>query len=1398
MNRRLQVLLLLALFATLATAMPIFTTVNEGCPLLSRENVTCPILCVTSRDLCPASVRPTCPPGTQVCNDGTNECRASCAGIENVCLCGFRDATTNLVPCATGSVKVSFTEFDPKNGTAQIEGECARVMNLQGVRKWETREGAQMMWAGKAFCPVPPTPRPDFTQPQWLVPFTVLGAEVLLFVLWNLYKRFRERGVKPLSNGGADEGSVNEKAGDKKVGDGDDSTKSSDEDEVETMTIKGYRNDYFGTFVFGTVCLISVGWFVYLSVLSADYYGSVTGTALGLFETNWDIASGVFIAVFYAAAIWLGTVTIARKRIRNFFRIACPPTEGNVVQIEREQKATILLDEKSAVLDAVHWAEDVLKRATGWHVFVATCPIEFTEEGRKYFNFQCTRYVYNNGRFEPYAFDLGQTNDELWKHANGLTDKDARWRQELIGPNFITVDVPNFVVALFQEFASFFYLYQAMMLWLFYYYAYYQVGLVDTIVILISAIIKVAIRLRSELRIKQMAEHVDEVRVLRDGKWAEKVSTADLVPGDVFEITEKRTVPVDAILLAGNVVVDESSLTGEPLPIRKFPLRDEPARYDRHGANKINTLYAGTIVSQSTPVVEGEKVRALVTHTGTQTDKGQLVRKILFPSPVSFIFNEQLKVVLLILLTWGAILFGLAIYLMRAGGGAAWLYGMYCICQILSPLLPAGLVVGQSVASSRLRSKNIYCVDLPRIMIAGKVQIFCFDKTGTLTKEGLEFHGATPVAAGEKGFEFEKKEVTPVVEQPYLMRLGLATCHTVTTLDNQLIGNPVDIEMFRATGWNLATKADDEFLDTIQPPKEEKEILQPAQIVKRFEFVHARASMSVAVLDPTTKHVHIFIKGSFEKVKELARPSSVPGDYDIVCSNLAREGCYVLAMAHRDLGEINLDEVRGMTREQLEEGADMLGLVVFKNNLKDDTYAAIKELKEGSTRTVMITGDNALTGIYIAKQCGMIPEGDRVLLADVHPKTRELFWCDVDDHSGTHVNVDEILNHSAGSSSSDRFEGHSGVELAVTGKAFDYLVENNLIRKYLFDIRVFARMTPAGKVQCVQLHMERGITAMCGDGGNDAGALRASHAGIALSEAEASIVSPFSTNRRTIMSCVTLLKEGRSALATSFAAYKYLIMYGETMAVLRLFAFYFSVSFSQAIWIMFDSLITVVMAGALVQAKATSKLAPVRPTARLLGPQTLVSTISQVALNFIFQGVNMALLRSQPWYRCHEFDSQTVDISKWWLIGDNYETETIGLTALFQFCNAAAVFNFGHHFRKAWFKNYWLVSVWVLYLALISWATVGDPNRFGCWMRINCGDPDTLVQLGYQRPDFAIETYNSPIHHNVFPWDFRWKLWGLCMANCFAGILFERLVVLGPVREMVKRRWPLKRLKLKL
>lgn len=247
--------------------------------------------------------------------------------------------------------------------------------------------------------------------------------------------------------------------------------------------------------------------------------------------------------------------------------------------------------------------------------------------------------------------------------------------------------------------------------------------------------------------------------------------------------------------------------------------------------------------------------------------------------------------------------------------------------------------------------------------------------------------------------------------------------------------------------------------------------------------------------------------------------------------------------------------------------------------------------------------------------------------------------------------------------------------------------------------------------------------------------------------------------------------------------------------MLKIFNFYFSVSVSNYVWIAVDVLITVLLTWAVSQSRAATRLEGQRPTARLLGPQTLASGMGLVAINWIFLIGAFVMLFKQPWFLCNEFDSSAVDMSKWYLLADNYEGEVLALVCLFQFINNAAVFNFGYKFRKAFYRNYTLVVLWLAYIAIVSHWTLADPNQFGCLFRFNCGTKEVLKQVGYAPSATYVEPYNTPLGHNVMPAEFRWKLWGLCMGNMAAALFYERLVVLGPVHAFLAKKFPVDRLK---
>lgn len=187
-----------------------------------------------------------------------------------------------------------------------------------------------------------------------------------------------------------------------------------------------------------------------------------------------------------------------------------------------------------------------------------------------------------------------------------------------------------------------------------------------------------------------------------------------------------------------------------------------------------------------------------------------------------------------------------------------------------------------------------------------------------------------------------------------------------------------------------------------------------------------------------------------------------------------------------------------------------------------------------------------------------------------------------------------------------------------------------------------------GKVKVIDILSSKGlIVGMCGDGGNDCGALRCAHVGIALSgtdttdgltlthshpdlrftqfilalprrppsDAEASVVSPFTSKTKSVESVVEVLREGRGALATSFAGYKFLITYGQLFSVVKLICLARGVIMCNMDYIFVDAIIIMSLTYTMTLALPLKELSPHRPTSSLLGPTTVFSVVGmQVAM----------------------------------------------------------------------------------------------------------------------------------------------------------------------------------------
>eukprot|EP00121_Abeoforma_whisleri_P017044 Awhi_evm1s15625 len=538
----------------------------------------------------------------------------------------------------------------------------------------------------------------------------------------------------------------------------------------------------------------------------------------------------------------------------------------------------------------------------------------------------------------------------------------ARRRLQEFGINSIPFTPTSIPMLFVSEFSTFFYYYQFIMYIVWVWFSYLFIALMEVSVVILSAIINVYIQWNNEKAIAQLTKHEATCNVKRDGNWT-KLSARFVVPGDIVQVEEKSGIPCDMVLVSGNALVNESSLTGESKPVQKTACRNESAMYNPHGSGVKHTLFAGTAVLQNeTTNQKSTSPLAIVTATGINTSKGELVSQILFPEKTSFRYEEELKIVFVILGVYSIVASIISIcFIINSGSNSSWVtmwaYVIFTVSQVMSPLLPVALQVGQIRSCQRLKEKDVYCVNPGRIAISGKIRIFCFDKTGTLNKDGMDFSAVVPVVTTLPPFsntaitnddsktvmkDLNQKgkflDVITNVDQsndiPLLMKYALATCHSLTLYGaSDVVGNEVETKMFQAIKWNLGAANSSGICRVTSPETFPGQNIYSLDILKKFEFNHELQTMSVIVEDAsastnnTPKKRHCFVKGSFEK--------SIPEDYLEQARQFALDGGYVLALAHRNFDSMNIT-IEDASRLKVEEKEKftLLGLMIFRNEAK--------------------------------------------------------------------------------------------------------------------------------------------------------------------------------------------------------------------------------------------------------------------------------------------------------------------------------------------------------------------------------------------------------------------------------------------------------------------------------
>jgi len=475
----------------------------------------------------------------------------------------------------------------------------------------------------------------------------------------------------------------------------------------------------------------------------------------------------------------------------------------------------------------------------------------------------------------------------------------------------------------------------------------------------------------------------------------------------------------------------------------------------------------------------------------------------------------------------------------------------------------------------------------------------------------------------------------------------MATCHELNMVEGEVLGDPLDDRMFAWTGWDLEVEGEEVTqADRLQmpymrgPAAADRSVLQAAPL-KLFPFSSELQRMTVVtriveeqVEEFSTPSTYVFCKGSPERVGAMCLAGSLPADYRAVLASHTSRGYRIIALAGRLLAPATAkhSRLRKLTREQAEEGLSFLGLVVLENRLKPVSKEVLGELRGARIRTVMVTGDNILTAVSVARDCALLPPGDTVVQVLVE-----------EDAAGELV-VEYVALEQQEQVGGARVVVEPTYHFAVEGPAFEAICERSRDTVLPFLATrggVFARMSPDMKQRLVEILQDLDYQViMCGDGANDCGALKAANAGISLSEAEASVAAPF-TSKTPDISCVpALIRESRAALVTSFGIFKYMAGYSITqfVSVMILYNIYSNLSDFQFVYIDLF-LITTIAALFGFNRSHRGPLAPTPPISSLFSPLPIFSLLSQLAIAVSFQVGALYLTTSQPWFEPFDYQN---------------------------------------------------------------------------------------------------------------------------------------------------------------
>ncbi|MBO5955046.1 MAG: cation-translocating P-type ATPase, partial [Clostridia bacterium] len=542
---------------------------------------------------------------------------------------------------------------------------------------------------------------------------------------------------------------------------------------------------------------------------------------------------------------------------------------------------------------------------------------------------------------------------------NGLTNKEAQKRLSVDGKNVIEkAKKMSFIKCFFKQFLNIMViillissLISIVMAIADKEYSGLFEGFVILFIVLTNSLIGVFQEMKAQSCLEELQKYNKiSVKVIRNG-ISQMVDSTELVCGDIVVMEAGNVVMADIRLIsANNFSCDESSLTGESVPVEKNA--DVILKKNTAIGERVNVAFSGSLITSG-------KACGVVFATGRNTEIGKIA-KMLYATkkettPLQKSINKIGKII-----TWSVVAVSIVIMGFELISGNTMFNSMMTAVALavaaIPESLPAVITIIMALGVQQLAKRKCIIKHLHAVETLGSCEIICTDKTGTLTQNKMQVVDVC----------FNLKNNQKIFDEEFIK--CLYCCNTSKVEDMKVVGEPTDKALMEYA------------LKIIEENRFEN---YNKKVIHEIPFNSTRKKMSVLVDDGGLK---CYSKGAPEKIIKNCKFIKINGKIEHfsnefkekiqkINNEMTDKAYRVIGFSCKNLNEFN-------PNDDLEDDMVFLGLVGLMDNPRPEVKASIENCFKAGLKPIMITGDHKRTAFAIAKELGIATNLDQVITGE--------------------------------------------------------------------------------------------------------------------------------------------------------------------------------------------------------------------------------------------------------------------------------------------------------------------------------------------------------------------------------------------------------------------------------